>query len=57
MVFFRAPGLTNLMKKEPDHNSAYSAGIEALIARLERGQFRDGDAQLLARLWRRTACG
>ena len=36
------------MKKDPDHNSTDSAEIEALITRLERGQLRDGDAQLLA---------
>src|SRR5262245_48500292 len=40
------------MKKDPDHNSADSAEIEALITRIERGQLRDGDAQLLARLLR-----
>jgi hypothetical protein len=40
------------MKKDPDQNSADSAEIEALIARLERGQLRDGDAQMLARLLR-----
>jgi hypothetical protein len=40
------------MKKDPDSNSADSAEIEALITRLERGQLRDGDAQLLARLLR-----
>jgi hypothetical protein len=40
------------MKKDPDHNSTDSAEIEALITRLERGQLRDGDAQLLARLLR-----
>ena len=40
------------MKKDPDQNSADSAEIEALITRLERGQLRDGDAQLLARLLR-----
>jgi hypothetical protein len=38
------------MKKVPDQNSTDSAEIEALITRLVRGQFRDGDAQLLARL-------
>src|SRR5215475_111097 len=42
----------SLMKKDPDQNSADSAEIEALITRLERGQLRDGDAQLLARLLR-----
>src|SRR5262245_41981884 len=41
-----------LMKKDPDHNSTDSAEIEALITRLERGQLRDEDAQLLARLLR-----
>ena len=40
------------MKKDQDHNSTDSAEIEALITRLERGQLRDGDAQLLARLLR-----
>ena len=40
------------MKKDPDQNSTDSAEIEALITRLERGQLRDGDAQLLARLLR-----
>jgi hypothetical protein len=38
------------MKKDPDHNSTDSAAIEPLITRLERGQLRDEDAQLLARL-------
>jgi len=42
----------SLMKKDPDQNSADSAEIKALITRLERGQLRDGDAQLLARLLR-----
>jgi len=37
------------MKKDPDQNSTDSAEIEALITRLERGQLRDEDAQLLAR--------
>jgi hypothetical protein len=40
------------MKKDPDHNSTDSAEIEALITHIERGQLRDGDAQLLARLLR-----
>jgi hypothetical protein len=40
------------MKKDPDHNSTDSAEIEALITRLERGQLRDEDAQLLPRLLR-----
>ena len=40
------------MKKDPDQNSTDSAEIEALITRLERGQLRDEDAQLLARLLR-----
>jgi transposase len=40
------------MKKDPDQNSTDSAEIEALITRIERGQFRDEDAQLLARLLR-----
>jgi len=34
------------MKKDPDHNSTGSAEIEALISRIERGQLREGDAQL-----------
>jgi hypothetical protein len=38
------------MMKDLDHNSTDSAEIEALITPLERGQLRDGDAQLLARL-------
>jgi hypothetical protein len=40
------------MKKDPDRNSTDSAEIEALITRLKRGQLRDEDAQLLARLLR-----
>ena len=44
------------MRKDPDHNSTDSAEIEALITRLERGQLRDGDAQLLARLLRLLLC-
>jgi hypothetical protein len=40
------------MKKDPDHNSTDPAEIEALITRLERGELREGDAQLLARLLR-----
>jgi transposase len=40
------------MKNEPDPNSTNPAEIEALIARLEQGQLRDGDAQLLGRLLR-----
>jgi len=40
------------MKKDPDHNSTDSAEIKALFSRFERGQLRDGDAQLLARLLR-----
>jgi hypothetical protein len=40
------------MKKDPDLNSTDSAEIEALITCLERGQLRDQDAQLLARLVR-----
>jgi hypothetical protein len=40
------------MKKDPDHNSTDSAEIEALITRIERGQLRDEDAQLLGRLLR-----
>src|SRR5262249_35751763 len=40
------------MKKDSNQNSTNSAEIEALITRLERGQLRDEDAQLLARLLR-----
>ena len=40
------------MKKDPEHNSTDSAKIEALITRIEQGQLRDEDAQLLARLLR-----
>jgi len=40
------------MKKDPDHNSTDSAEIKALITRIERGQLRDEDAQLLTRLLR-----
>lgn len=40
------------MKQDPDHNSTDPAEIEALITRLERGQLRAGDAQLLGRLLR-----
>lgn len=40
------------MKNEPDPNSTNRVEIEALIARLEQGQLRDGDAQLLGRLLR-----
>jgi hypothetical protein len=40
------------MKNEPDPNSTNPVEIEALIARLEQGQLRDGDAQLLGRLLR-----
>lgn len=40
------------MKNEPDPNSTNPAEIEALIARLEQGQLRAGDAQLLGRLLR-----
>src|SRR5215475_10491439 len=40
------------MKRDPDHNSTDSVEIEELITRIERGQLRDGDAQLLARLLR-----
>src|SRR5262247_4343202 len=40
------------MKKDPDHNSTDSAKIETLITRIERGQLRDEDAQLLAWLLR-----
>jgi transposase len=40
------------MKNEPDPNSTNPAEIEDLIARLEQGQLRDGDAQLLGRLLR-----
>src|SRR5262245_33460981 len=40
------------MKKDPDQNSTDSAEIEAHIIRIERGQLRDDEAQLLARLLR-----
>ena len=40
------------MKNEPDPNSTNPVEIEALIARLEQGQLRAGDAQLLGRLLR-----
>ena len=40
------------MKNDQDQNSTDSAEIEALITRIERGQLRDGDAQLLTRLSR-----
>jgi transposase len=40
------------MKNEPDPNSTNPAEIEALIARLDQGQLREGDAQLLGRLLR-----
>jgi len=40
------------MKKDPDQNSTDSVEIEALVTRLERGQLRDEDAQLLAWLLR-----
>jgi transposase len=40
------------MKQDPDHNSTDPAEIESLITRLERGQLRAGDAQLLGRLLR-----
>ena len=40
------------MKKDPDYNSTDSAEIEALITRIERGQLRNEDAQLVARLLR-----
>ncbi len=40
------------MKNELDPNSTNPVEIEALIARLEQGQLRDGDAQLLGRLLR-----
>jgi hypothetical protein len=42
------------MKEDPDQNSTDSAEIEALITRIERGQLRDGNAQLLARGFFRT---
>src|SRR5215475_7601976 len=48
----RVESVPSLMKKDPDQNSADSVEIEALITRIERGQLRDGDAQLLARLLR-----
>lgn len=40
------------MKNEPDPNSTNPVEIEALIARLEQGELRAGDAQLLGRLLR-----
>jgi hypothetical protein len=40
------------MKKDPYQNSTDSAEIEALSTRIECGQLRDEDAQLLARLLR-----
>ena len=40
------------MKKDTGHNSTDSAEIEALIARIKRGQLSNEDAQLLARLLR-----
>jgi hypothetical protein len=40
------------MKKDPDPNSTDPEEIEALIIRLERGELREGDAQLLGRLLR-----
>lgn len=40
------------MKNESDPNSTNPAEIEALIARLDQGQLREGDAQLLGRLLR-----
>jgi hypothetical protein len=40
------------MNKDPDPNSTDPAQIEALITRLERGELREGDAQLLGRLLR-----
>ena len=40
------------MKKDPYQNSTDSAEIEALITLIKRGQLRNGDAQLLARLLR-----
>lgn len=40
------------MKNDQDQNSTDSAEIEALITRIERGQLRDEDAQLLTRLLR-----
>ena len=45
----RVESAPSLMKKDADHNSTDSAEIEALITRIERGQLRDEDAQLLAR--------
>jgi uncharacterized protein len=51
-----SPITERTLKKDPDQNSADSAEIEALITRLERGQLRDGDAQLLARLLWKSAC-
>jgi len=38
------------MKKDLDYNSTDPAEIKALITRFERGQSREGDAQLLGRL-------
>jgi hypothetical protein len=40
------------MKIDPDPNSTDPAEIEALIARLERGELREGDAPSLGRLLR-----
>ena len=40
------------MNNDPDPNSTDPAQIEALITRLERGELREGDAQLLGRLLR-----
>src|SRR5215475_1196913 len=48
----RVESVPSPMKKDPDQNSTDSAEIEALITRIERGQLRDEDAQLLARLLR-----
>ena len=46
----RVESAPSLMKKDPDYNSAGPAEIEALIIRIERGQLREGCAQLLGRL-------
>src|SRR5215510_10938946 len=48
----RVESVPSPMKKDPDQNSTDSTEIEALITRIERGQLRDEDAQLLTRLLR-----
>jgi len=63
-VCLRRPGLKkakNVRLLSPPSGSPRRIGavaeeIEALITRLERGQLRDGDAQLLARLLRLLLC-